>query len=120
MRASVKNITVRIITIMLVGIVGLFIANQAIFLHVHKLSDGTVIYHAHPYDKSGDTKPIKSHQHSNAEFTFLQNLETLFPVVFLAIILIPYVCEIVYFSQQMPIYSLIRIKQNKGRAPPLQ
>lgn len=36
----------------MIGIVGLFIANKAIFLHAHKFADGTTIEHAHPYDKS--------------------------------------------------------------------
>lgn len=120
MKAGVKNITIRIISIMLVGIVGLFIVNQAIFLHVHKLNDGTIVYHAHPYDKSGDSKPVKSHHHSNADFTFFQNLGILFLILFLTITLIPFVSGIIYSSQLTTKYSLISIKQNKGRAPPLQ
>ncbi|MFA5587438.1 MAG: hypothetical protein WC987_01610 [Mariniphaga sp.] len=41
----------------MIGIVGLFIANKAIFLHAHKFADGTTIEHAHPYDKSNDSEP---------------------------------------------------------------
>lgn len=98
---------------------GLFIANKAIFLHVHKLNDGTIIEHAHPYDKSNDSKPYKSHHHSNAEFSFFQNLEILFLVVFLTLALIALVKKRKVSFKLITEHTLICINLHKGRAPPI-
>jgi hypothetical protein len=32
----------------------LLIVNNIVFLHVHKLPNGEIIVHAHPYNKSND------------------------------------------------------------------
>lgn len=103
----------------MIGVMGMLIANKAIFLHVHKLDNGIIIEHAHPYDKSNDSKPYKSHHHSNAEFLFFQNLEILFLIVFLTFALI-IICEKgqVLF-QLLTEHILIFINLYKGRAPPI-
>jgi hypothetical protein len=49
-------------------------ANQSFFYHYHVLPDGTIISHAHPYNKTTDCKPIKSHHHSSFEISFFGNL----------------------------------------------
>ena len=67
---------------------GLLIANKALYMHTHKMADGSIIVHAHPYNKSDDPKPFKSHQHTKAEFLFLENLESLFLLTFLIFSLI--------------------------------
>jgi hypothetical protein len=103
----------------MIGIMGLFIANKAIFLHVHKLADGTIIEHAHPYDKSNDSKPYKSHHHSNAEFLFFQNLEILFLIVFLTLALVAFVKKEKVSFKLITEHTLICIIFHKGRAPPI-
>jgi len=98
---------------------GMLITNKAVFLHVHKLEDGTIIVHAHPYDKSNDSKPYKSHHHSNAEFLFFQNLEILFLIVFLTLALIAYVKKGKISFKLITENTLICINLHKGRAPPI-
>jgi hypothetical protein len=35
--------------------------------HFHQLANGTLIYHAHPYDNSGENTSAARHQHSRFE-----------------------------------------------------
>lgn len=98
---------------------GLYVANKAVFIHVHKLRDGRVIEHSHPYDKAGDPEPYKSHHHSNTEFVFLQNLDVLFTeiavvFVFLALCNNAGFSSPLYYFHSQAFYNL-----NKGRAPPV-
>ena len=118
MKSTVRNITIKFVTLLMIGIMGLFIANKAIFLHDHKLNDGRIIEHAHPYDKSNDSKPFKSHHHSNAEFLFFQNLEILFLIVFLTFALIALVKKRKVSFKLITEHTLICINLHKGRAPP--
>lgn len=48
-----------------------FIIIQTVFVHSHLLSNGTIITHAHPYNKQKDSSPFKSHHHSNGELCLL-------------------------------------------------
>jgi len=101
------------------GIIGMYVMNKVVFLHSHKLSDGTVIEHAHPYNKSSDSKPFKSHHHTKGEFLFFQNIDTLFVFVFFTLVLSAGVNK--------PVGSFYIIKkqvtnyrnQCKSRAPPI-
>lgn len=118
MKATVRNITIKIFVFLLIGIMGIMITNQALFLHFHKLSDGTVVTHAHPYNKTQDSQPNKTHHHSNIEFLLIHNLEVLMPMVFFAIALISLIREIKPSIFLIHRYQLAHIKSHKGRAPP--
>ncbi len=118
MKTTVRNIAIKSITLLMIGIMGMFIADKAIFLHVHKSNDGTIIEHAHPYDKSNDSKPYKSHHHTNAELLFFQNLNILFLIVFLTFALFAFVKKAKYSFYIIPRHAQTCIILNKGRAPP--
>jgi hypothetical protein len=76
--SNIKNYMLsRILSLMLIGIVGIYMYSQAVYTHQHILKDGTIITHAHPYDKS-DSKPFKSHHHSQSELILLSVLKVLF------------------------------------------
>ncbi|PCH69017.1 MAG: hypothetical protein COC06_08300 [Bacteroidales bacterium] len=46
----------------------ILLASNAVFnLHVHKQSNGALIIHAHPYQKSGNTDGTANHHHSSHE-----------------------------------------------------
>lgn len=119
MKTTVRNITIKFITILMIWIIGMFIVNKAIFLHTHKLDNGTVISHAHPYDKSNDSKPYKSHHHTNAELLFFQNIEILFIIGLLTFALFALVEKTNYSSNIITRHTLTCIILQKGRAPPI-
>jgi len=52
MKTTTKKRLQKLLTGVLVFAVGLLIANHVVFLHSHKLPDGSIIIHAHPYNKS--------------------------------------------------------------------
>lgn len=103
----------------MIGVMGMLIVNKAFFLHVHKLNDGTIVAHSHPYDKSNDSKPYKSHHHTNAELLFFQNLEILFLIVFLTFVLIALVKKEKVLFKLITEHTIICINLHKGRAPPI-
>lgn len=118
MKLAVRNILLKAITFLTISVMALFIVNKAVFLHVHKLNDGTIIEHAHPYDKSADSKPFKSHHHSNVEFLLLQNVEFLFLLVFSALALIIFVKKDNVYFKYLSKSQLVYTHLYQGRAPP--
>ncbi len=68
-------------TILLVVIVGGLILNNILFMHLHLLSDGEIVVHAHPFNKTQQAEnPLQQHQHSKGEILFFDSLLLLFVV----------------------------------------
>ena len=84
MYTTARDITTKFFTFIMIGLMGMLIANRCIFTHTHILENGSIVFHAHPYDKTNDAKPYKTHHHTNAELLFLDLINLLFPVVFMA------------------------------------
>ncbi len=53
----------------------LLITNKAVYSHTHILADGSIIVHAHPYDKSSEKNPLHRHHHPYYEYLNLANLD---------------------------------------------
>lgn len=102
----------------LLVIIGMLAVNNAVFMHVHALGNGKFVMHAHPYNKSQDPAPFKTHHHSGSEFIHLSQLQLLFFVAFFSVILIAashdsqrLICDHFVKSQ---VFLCIR----QGRSPP--
>lgn len=121
MKSTINNIVIKLVTLFMIGVMLMLIANKAYFLHVHKLDNGATITHAHPYDKSNDSDPYKSHQHTNSEFSFFQNLNILFLIIFLTLPLIIIVKKekVSFKSITETKHTLIDVNSHRGRAPPI-
>ena len=62
----------KIISILILPLVMLWFFNSVNNRHYHKLPDGSLITHSHPYQKGvPDQVPVKSHNHTDAEYLFL-------------------------------------------------
>jgi Mn2+/Fe2+ NRAMP family transporter len=111
---NIKNAAV----LLIIGLLGILVANQTLYVHSHITSDGRVITHAHPYNESEDSAPYKSHQHSKSEFIFLKSLQILFFTFFASLLLfnISYQVKIVLYrpSKYTSPFQILR----SGRAPP--
>ena len=103
----------------MIGMMAMLIANKAIFMHSHRLSNGTVITHAHPYNKTNDSEPYKSHQHTKAEFLFLQNLDILSLIVILTFTTLCHVKRAENSFFRIAEYTHYCTLHHKGRAPPV-
>ena len=119
MKMTVRNITIKFTAFLMIGIIGMLIVNKSIFTHTHKLADGSVISHSHPYNKSNDSEPYKSHHHTNAELVFFQNLEILILIVFLTFALPTLVKKAKYSFYIITRCTPTCIILHKGRAPPI-
>ena len=109
----------KIIASLLVVVMVLIIADQAIFVHSHKLADGTIITHSHPFDHSKDSTPIKTHHHSDGAIVLLSHLSLVFPIVFLAFSFLRVAKRVkqpVYIAEN---YRFILLYLCQGRAPPI-
>ncbi|MBE9484104.1 MAG: hypothetical protein IMY74_04620 [Bacteroidetes bacterium] len=121
-RSIVKKMVTEIIkrsfAWLLIISMGMLIANKAVFFHEHILPDGTVIAHAHPYDKSADPEPYKTHHHSEAElFSFCQADKLFFfGIVILAIFSALSRSILPVFIQKA--FTPVTISGYNGRAPP--
>ncbi len=85
MNSSVRKITINVFSLTMIVVMGIFIVNKGIYTHSHKLENGSVLTHAHPFNKSNDSSPHKSHHHSIFEFLFLENLNLIFFSAFVII-----------------------------------
>ncbi len=66
-------------TIFLIVIIGGLILNIILFMHLHLLSNGEIIVHAHPFSKTQQSEnPLQHHQHSKGEILFFDSLLLLF------------------------------------------
>ena len=84
-----KMVRHRLIAWLFIVSVLMTLANNIVYIHSHLLGDGTIVIHAHPFNKSGDKEPFKAHFHSDAHFSAIQHLSVLFftvaAIAFLAI-----------------------------------
>ena len=113
-----KNILFKISFAILFSIIALLITNNALFLHSHYLIDGTVITHAHPFKKSADSGPYRSHNHTNAELILLENLQLLFYIVSIPFIASSFLKDSFVDSSKRWLLPESLIIPHQGRAPP--
>ena len=103
----------------MMGTICVLIANREIFIHTHLLADGSIIVHAHPYDKSKDSESHQTHHHTRVELFLLDNLNILFLTLSAAFTMgicrrnSDYPIQVISF-QLSPVYD-----DNQGRAPPV-
>ncbi len=98
------------------GIIGLLIINSILFSHSQTLSDGSVVVHAHPYNKTSN--PPSNHNHHEDELLILDNITLLF---FLGAIAFSLKDTCVYFEKNyLPQieYINVLVSRKLGRAPP--
>lgn len=70
--------------LLLVLVMGIWY-NAAFNRHAHRLADGRLIWHAHPYCKDNPNSPIQSHPHTESEFF---TLDALSHPVFLSVLFV--------------------------------
>ncbi len=118
MQLTINNRAKKLITLFMMGLMTMLITNKIAFTHIHKLDDGTIVEHAHPYNKTDDSAPLKTHHHTNAELLFFHNLNILFLVALIAlgIVLSVKKKKISFQLKLAPTSSHIHL--HKERAPP--
>ena len=107
-----------IVAIILIGIIALQLANKSVYLHSHILPDGRLVAHSHPYDKSADDQPFKSHHHKQTEFVILELFNLLYLLNLTALTLVGFNTGFNYIRSRY--FNVIERVINKfnNRAPP--
>ena len=99
------------------GIIGLLIINSILFTHSQTLADGSVVVHAHPYNKTSN--PPANHNHHDNDLLILNNITLLFFLGSIAFSLKrTFIC---FKKNQLPQieYTDILFFRKFGRAPPV-
>ncbi|HPR61270.1 MAG TPA: hypothetical protein PLF35_10010 [Prolixibacteraceae bacterium] len=73
-----KNTVKQVFAFIFVGLVIFQLAGQSVFLHAHILPNGTVITHTHPFDKSSDQQPFKTHHHKHSDLIIIDQANVFF------------------------------------------
>ncbi|MEN8224621.1 MAG: hypothetical protein ABFS05_04600 [Bacteroidota bacterium] len=119
MKDIMQNILKKILAWLLVLSMGMLIVNKAVYLHVHKLENGTIVAHAHPFDKSNDAEPFKKHHHSDAEWISLSQIDTLFFLLVLIGVLLSANSIPILYHYFPKVFIPAVISGSRGRAPPV-
>lgn len=116
---TIKKRFFSIVAIILIGIVALQLANKSVYLHSHILPDGRLVAHSHPYDKSADDQPFKSHHHKQTEFVILELFNLLYLLNLTVLVLVGFNTGFAYvYSKHFNIIQKVINKFN-DRAPPV-
>ncbi|MCK4407019.1 MAG: hypothetical protein KAV44_05035 [Bacteroidales bacterium] len=82
----VRKIKFVFITILLTAVFWLYF-NQASNGHYHKLPNGEIVHHAHPYNhQNNNESPFEDHKHSKSEYFILAQISN--PFVLLSVFLV--------------------------------
>lgn len=108
----------RPLALLLAAMLVLLSLNNSYFMHAHRLADGSIVHHAHPFNTQDDAEPIKSHHHSAVEMVLLNSLQ-----FFVFLFAIGFLLLIVERPRRFFISASIIIRQDcyihlNGRAPP--
>jgi hypothetical protein len=110
----------RYIFLLLVPAVTWLFMNAAVNRHDHYMSDGYVISHAHPYEKT-PADPLQSHQHSGTELFLLSLICDPFATTSVIFVLVLFLLAVMQlfrylYDVSVPIRSLYQVRNY--HAPP--
>ncbi len=120
MQITKRHITKRstLVSLLLLFLLTAYISNRAIYYHGHKLSNGKVMNHAHPYSKTSDSVPLNNHNHSDSEFALLKQMEVLVNFIFILVAVL-LSSKTFHFSEEFLNKYFLRVFHFRlGRAPP--
>jgi hypothetical protein len=107
------------IAICLLLLVLVQVLNRSVYVHSHIMPDGSVFVHTHPYNKSSDNQPYKSHHHKQCELIIIDQWNSGFLLTFLDSLVIETGLSqgtVVCASEML---FDVFFGHEKGRAPPV-
>lgn len=119
MKIPNKNMLKKLLSLVLIVLLGLMTVNKSIFTHSHKLGNGIIITHSHPYNTAKDTTPFKEHHHSQSQLLFYASIDIVFVAIFFVLGL-----KLIINTRNIKLYRkilhhLFCKTTNSGRSPPL-
>jgi hypothetical protein len=112
---KLKQIVVALFTFL----IGFVIVNDVSNMHVHRLDNGQMVIHAHPFNKSQDSDPVKNHHHSTFDFLQIQQAQILFWVAFITFSFYKILLKEFKVDTYTSFTNPFHINQQRDRAPPV-
>ena len=115
-----RHIVLHTIALLMASVIVLLIANKSLFTHTHILNDGTVIVHAHPYNKANSKDSAIPHSHTSIELHFLQVLSDLFVIamgITSILLVLGFAKRLIYCFESI---GSVAFRSYPGRAPPIE
>jgi hypothetical protein len=109
----------RMATGIMVALMALLLMNNSAYLHVHVMHDGSLVSHAHPFDKQGESKPGQAHHHKQLECQMLQDLQLLFLLCLSSLGLLMVFRPIAWLHAADEQLHHVQLIPFQGRAPPV-
>lgn len=76
MKNKKLNIIKKLISFLLLLVIGGIVFNSTFFLHTHRTACGKLIVHAHPFDKKAEkNKPFSQHEHNKIDLQIISSLD---------------------------------------------
>ncbi len=120
MKAGMPYIVKKTFAIVLLGIIGLLTLNNALFMHLHRLPNGTLIVHAHPFSNTNQADDSsQTHQHTKVELLVISNLLLLFSVGVLVLATSFFQPKLIARSYSYNLLGLNTLRNISNRAPPV-
>lgn len=114
-----QNIIKKAFAYLVLGVVGTLILNKAVFLHTHKLNDGTVVVHAHPFQASTDSHSNNPHQHTKSGIYYFDQLSFLYSQLPDDVTFHAAAYHTIHFAEKVSFYFENYHACLKNRAPPV-
>lgn len=94
--------------------------NSALYTHAHSLPDGTLVVHAHPFDRSGgdDAETPENHSHDCFELVWTHAAKDYYPLVKGTPLIVGVVSDIHLVVFDTVFSELPTCPSMYGRAPP--
>ncbi len=119
MKYKFRNKYNKTISLLLFIIFSLILMNNFFFLHSHTLSDGTVIFHAHPYHKNNHNNSGEKHHHSRLEYVILTQFQTFYHEEVSSALLCNLVYNDIFYGFLGTVYVSGTSNTSVPRAPPV-
>lgn len=113
------KIVFRCLSLLLMVVFTCQVYSKAFYQHSHILSDGSVVTHAHPFNKSSDNSPFKRHNHASFEYYILDNANLLFAASIISLLLIHAIKKERIVFRKPPERKLFLNITTPGRSPPI-
>ncbi len=108
----------RSLSILLIVIMTASMINRVVYTHIHILTNGSLVTHAHPFSKSTEGNSASTHQHSNLELFLLDQLDILILCVTAAFLLKQFITPTSFREPVMEPLLPAFVPPLPGRAPP--
>lgn len=94
--------------------------NAAYNSHYHRIANGNIFHHAHPFKDTGNESPFKKHSHSTCALYFLEFLSLPIALTALSLILSPASRDqnFIRLAYASPFHLRFSCHRILGRAPP--